>query len=469
MTIDERGFPQAPSVGLLAWRHGPKRLVQAGHEDAAEGWPGPPPSVLGLGHLRDIFRQGMTQAYLGWALQSGGKDFVVWAGTSPHVVLVRPESVEFALGKGEELLRNSIPSEELFGQGLLRMEGKPWQQRRVLHAKAFRPGALQQVTAIIIDEAEQLIARWREHVGVFGPARELSSCMLRILGRFLFGFEFDLASHGGKSLHHALITLSTDALQRHLLPGPLVKLWNGRRVARARMWLDGLCRELLQHGGDTPFLRELRSALASGEMSEVAVLDEIRTFLIAGHETSATALSWIIALLAEHSEAAERVRGEASTRGLEHLDYTTCVIKESMRLYPPAPLSVSVAMQDVTLGDLFVPRGTRVDISSYVLHRLPWLWPEPKVFRPERFVEFDDRHTGAYFPFLLGPHRCIGAGLAMLELRIVSAMLAQAFEFELPEGPPRANLRVSLHPSGFRMRVVARRSAPASRQLQRVS
>jgi enediyne biosynthesis protein E7 len=449
MSIDENGLPHPPRASVLPWRRAPRRLGPEG----SKGWPGPAPSLLDLGHLRPIFQRGVVEAYLGWALGSQGRDFVVWAGTVPHVVLVRPQSVEAVLRGGEDFLRNVEPSKALFGAGLLRMEGKPWQRRRVLEAGAFHPGQLQQARALIVEEAERLIALWRTRAEVFSPTRDLSSCMLRILGRFLFGFEFDLERHGGRALNRALVTLSVDVIQRHFLPLLLVDAWTGRRVAQALAWVERLCRELLTQGGDTPLLRALRGARDRGELSEQVVLDELRNFLIAGHETSATALSWVLALLAQHPEAAERVRAEVASQGLERLEYTTCLVKEALRLYPPAPFSVSVAMREVVLGDLLVPGGTRVDICSYVLHRLPELWPEPERFRPERFLDFDDRSTGAYLPFLLGPHRCVGAGLAMLELPLVTALVAQAFDFELPEGPPRPNLRVSLHPADFRLRV----------------
>lgn len=449
MSIDENGLPHPPRASLLPWRRAPRRLVPEG----GRGWTGPAASLLDLGHLRPIFQRGALEAYLGWALESQGRDFVVWAGTVPHVVLVRPQSVEAVLQRGEDFLRNVEPSQALFGLGLLRMEGKPWQRRRVLEAGAFHPGPLQQARALIAEEAERLIAHWRTRSEVFSPTRELSACMLRILGRFLFGFQLDPERHGGRALHRALVTLTQDVVQRHFLPPRLVEAWSGRRVAEALAWVESLCRELLAHGGDTPLLRALRGALQRGELSEQVVLDELRNFLIAGHETSATALSWVLALLAQHPEAAEQVCAEVAAQGLERLEYTTCLVKEALRLYPPAPFSASVAMREAVLGDLLLPAGTRVDICSYVLHRLPELWPEPERFRPERFLDFDDRSTGAYFPFLLGPHRCVGAGLAMLELPLLTAMVAHSFHLELPEGPPRPNLRVSLHPAGFRLRL----------------
>ncbi len=125
-----------------------------------------------------------------------------------------------------------------------------------------------------------------------------------------------------------------------------------------------------------------------------------------------------------------------------------------MRLFPPVPLSVSQATVDTELGPLSVPKGTRVDVCSYLLHRLPWLWEEPAAFRPERFVAAPPK--GAYIPFLHGPHTCLGIRLAEIEVPLVTARLAGAFDFELPDGPPRVNFRLSLNPGGLKLRVKRR-------------
>jgi cytochrome P450 len=395
--------------------------------------------------------EGPLQAYLRWAIAQR-RDFVIWASARPHVVVIEPESVREML-LGDHIIRNVEPTEAIFGAGLLRLEGEPWKQRRALYAMAFRGEALAEMVGIVQAEAERLIERWHARAGQpFRPSRELSASLLRILGRFLFGFDIDEQRHGGKPLHTALVTLANHSVMRHFTP------WLARRnraaVAAARRWLDDLCDEILRTGRDTLFLSALRAALARGELDRATVIDELRTFLIAGHETSATAIAWTIALLAEHRELAEPLRREAqlaqgmtTVAQVNELEITSRWITETLRLYPTVPLAVSRAASDVRLGRLEVPRGSRIDMSCYVQHRLPWHWPTPERFDPERFVR--PPSFGTYLPFSVGPHTCLGQQLAMIEVPLLVARLASRFTFELPDGPPRPNLRVSLHPAGL--------------------
>lgn len=411
------------------------------------------PRLRDLGHLRPILRDGVLGSYLRWALEARD-DFEIWAGPVRHVVAVRPESVRRVLGGSPAFERYVTPTANLFGGGLLRLDKEPWRARRQLLAPAFRRDATTELVAIVHAETEALISNWRGHGQAFKPTRELSFLMLRIFGRLLLGFEFDQQRHAGRPLHAALITLSTDSILRHFLPPALVWGFNARAVGAARRLLDGLCAEVLERGGATPFLTIVREAIADGTLDRATAIDELRSFLIAGHETTATALAWIVATLASQPELIPPIRAEAATavnaqtpEDVAKLEGTLRLVKEVMRLYPPVPLSIYRAVEHTTLGPLQVARGTRVDVCSYLLHRLPWVWDEPERADPDRFL-------GAvaplsWIPFLIGPHTCIGARLALLELPLVAARLIDAFEFALPKGPPQLNLRVSLNPAGL--------------------
>jgi cytochrome P450 len=372
--------------------------------------------------------------------------------------------VRRVLSDDGDFVRNTQPTETLFGKSLLRLEGEPWRRRRTLLAPPFRREAMTEAIAIIHDEIDQLIASWRIRSEVFGPTRDLSACLLRILCRFAFGFDFDVERHGGSPLHRALAVLSADSILRLFLPRPVVWAMNGRGLGRARATLDRLANELLDKGRDTPLMRTLRTAMAERTIDRAAAIDELRTLMIAGHETSATAIAWSIALLAQHRELAEPVRAEGARAAevreiaeLAELRATNGWVKETMRLFPPVPVSVWQTTRATELGRFTLARGTRVDISSYVIHRLARQWPEPERFDPSRFSS--PPPFGSYLPFLAGPHTCMGIHLAMVELPLITARLADAFEFELPEGPPRVNLRLSLHPAGLRIRTHPRHAA----------
>ena len=202
----------------------------------------------------------------------------------------------------------------------------------------------------------------------------------------------------------------------------------------------------------------LRGALARGEIDRATAIDELRTLLIAGHETSATAMAWAVALLAKHRELAVSLRreGELANRittiaQLGELELTERCAKEVLRLYPAVPLAIAQAVTDVRLGHIEVPRGTRIDLSCYVQHRLPWHWPEPQHFDPDRFLR--PPSFGTYLPFSLGPHTCLGmqcddraaavARTAGDELRVRTARRSTAAESPDLAASRRAHGRLS--------------------------
>src|SRR5688572_20626658 len=259
---------------------------------------GPRPRLWRLGSLVPLFRAGPLDYYRTEALRTRD-DFLAWAGTVPHLVAVQPETVVPVLSDRVEVARPVGPTRLPFGDGALN--------------PGFRRGALEGAVGIIREEGAALVAEWRA-LGApsFSPSRDVSFRMLRILGRFLFGFSFDRDRHGGRPLHQALIALSSGTVVRHFLPDWVLRLRGERAEIAARAWLDRIGREVLQEGASTPFLDVLREGLRAGTFDEQTALDEIRTFLVAGHETSATALVWTLALLAAHPDVQARVHAEVA-------------------------------------------------------------------------------------------------------------------------------------------------------------
>ncbi len=183
-----------------------------------------------------------------------------------------------------------------------------------------------------------------------------------------------------------------------------------------------------------------------GRMSDKQVRDEIVTLFVAGHETTATALAWVLYLLARHPEAYARVRAEAARlRGrrataadLPELGYCLRVFKETMLLYPPVYIFGRQSIADVRVGPYELPRGTVVLISPYTLHRRPDLWPDPERFDPSRFEHAAEeaRHRQAYIPFSAGPRTCIGNHFALMEGPIVLATLLSRLDLALATSAP---------------------------------
>jgi cytochrome P450 len=171
------------------------------------------------------------------------------------------------------------------------------------------------------------------------------------------------------------------------------------------------------------------------------------TLLLAGHETTATALTWTWYLLSKHPDAACKLRVELdevlgrrvpTVEDLPALEFTRRVIQESMRLYPPVWIISRTAIEEDEIGGYPIPAGSVVLVSQYAMHRHPDFWENPERFDPDRFLpeRSRGRHPYAYFPFGGGPRLCIGADLAMLETQLILVTLAQRFQLELLPGHP---------------------------------
>jgi cytochrome P450 len=209
-------------------------------------------------------------------------------------------------------------------------------------------------------------------------------------------------------------------------------------------------------------------------MSDRQLRDEMMTLFLAGHETTANALTWTIYLLSEHPDAADRLareldevlEGRAPTPAdLPKLIYTEMVVRESMRLYPPAPGFAREPIEDVTIGGYTVPRGSLVSVITTALHRDKRFFDDPDRFDPERFAPgwMDRIPRYAYLPFGGGPRVCIGNHFALMEARLILATLAQRYRFTLAPGQVVTPIQlVTLRPKGgLRVMLEARRSVSA--------
>jgi cytochrome P450 len=249
---------------------------------------------------------------------------------------------------------------------------------------------------------------------------------------------------------------------RDYLRGELERVAAGRRAAGP--------------GEGAPARADLVSQLLEAQdpetgqrMSDRDVADNLLTFIAAGHETTALALTWTLYLLSLHPDAADRIAAEVEavtgggSLGAAHVDrlpWTRQVVQESMRLYPPAPAVVRAAARDVRLGAEVVRAGSAVYVPVYSVHRHRSLWDDPDAFRPERFAPeaARARHRFAYLPFGAGPRICIGSGFALAEATAILAVLARAMRLTLRPGfVPEPKLRITLRPgTGMPMRAEAR-------------
>ena len=364
----------------------------------------------------------------------------------------------------------------LFGDGLLTSEGEIWRRQRRLAQPAFHHQRLAGYSQVMAIETERILSTWRN-----GETRDvhvdLMDLTLRIAGRALFGA--DVAPDVGTVAEALRVALERHVIRMEsLLPLPERFPTPGSlRLQRAVGRLDRIIYRIIEQrrsGGSRQsdllgMLLAARDEVDGTGMTDRQLRDEALTLLLAGHETTAIALTWTLYLLSRHpqveatlaAESAEVLRGRAPAMDdLPRLAFTRRVVTESLRLYPPAWAFGREAIRDTRLGDHRVTAGTSVVISPWVLHRDPRYFSEPETFDPSRWAGGLSKRLPAfaYVPFGGGPRRCIGSEFAMTEAVLLLAMITQRFHLALSPGHPVTPWpTITLRPRhGMRMALRAR-------------
>jgi cytochrome P450 len=298
---------------------------------------------------------------------------------------------------------------------------------------------------------------------------------LNVVSRTLFGAAADRDVQAVSDLMRTLLGDVTFRITNPFYPPPGVPTSRNRRFAEALRALDAIVYRIIAERRRMPRDDDLLALFLSarddetGEgMSDRQLRDEVTTFYLAGHETTAVALAWVWYLLSSYPDVARRLRAELarvlagrppSIADLANLPYTLMVIQEAMRLYPPAWVTARRAIADDVIGGYRVPSNMALSISPYAIHRDPGVWKNPEDFNPERFApeQSKDRPPDAYIPFGTGPRQCIGLGFAMTEAQLALATLAQHFAPELIPGRPIIPLPLAtLRPSGDLPMIIGR-------------
>ena len=293
----------------------------------------------------------------------------------------------------------------------------------------------------------------------------MSGLTFRIVGATLFGSDFAGREQEVAELVE-LANLQTLEIRSLLTLWPWIPTPHNRRWGRARRRLDHFVGGMIegrQRGGagDEDLLDRLicaRDEEDGQEMAAKQVRDEVVTLMLAGHETSATALAWTLYLLGRHPDIearlVESLRTElngapANACDLSRLPYLKQVVQESMRIYPPVWLYSRRSVYEEEFNGYTLPANAYVAITPYVLHRHPEFWPDPERFDPDRFGPERDgsRHPYCYLPFAAGPRACIGSGMAMLEIQLVLAQILQRFRVHVvPDHLVETTAKVTLKP-----------------------
>ncbi len=408
-----------------------------------------------------------------------------------HVyVLSDPEAIlEVFVTHGRDTMKGRAlqTAKALLGDGLLTSEGAFHLRQRRLIQPAFHRDRLAAYAGQMVAEAESHAARWRDGEDIETVA-EMSALTLAIVGRTLFGSDLTGDAHDvGDALGEVLEGFSTrlgptaSALARLPLPA-------NRRLDEAGARLDGLVQRMIDEhraAGDTgDLLSMLISAQEDGvAMDDRQLRDETMTLVLAGHETTAMALSWTWWCLAREPRASAALQAELDDvlagrppgwDDLAALAVTRATVAEAIRLYPPAWIIGRRLLADTDVGGWTLPRGSLVLASQYAMHRDPSSWASPLAYRPARWLRVDDdsgtqvfdegapgQPRGAWFPFGFGTRRCVGDQFAWTEATLVLATLAQHWEVRPRPGAPVAPLpAVTLRPSSGMPATLRRRRVP---------
>jgi len=361
------------------------------------------------------------------------------------------------------------------GNGVLTAEGEEWKLQRRTLAPLFTPRHVTGFVPAMSEAAERLVRQWsrRRQGRVIDMALEMTRVTLDVLERTIFtqGLAQDPDALGRAITRYFEAIGPIDPLDLFGMPDWIPRIGRIRARPAIRFFEEMVAelidsrRALLASGQPAPndlltLLLEAADPETGRGLSDLEVRANIVTFIGAGHETTANALSWSLYLLSQAPAAYARIEqevdavlegGVVTPDKLEQLVYTRAVIDEAMRLYPPVPLLSRAALADDRIGNLKIPKGSLVTIAPWVLHRHRRLWTKPDAFDPERFLP--ERRTEidrfAYLPFGAGPRVCIGASFSLQEAVIVLATVIRSVRFSLVEGHEVEPVhRITLRPQG---------------------
>ena len=339
----------------------------------------------------------------------------------------------------------------VLGNGLLTSEGEFWKRQRRIAQPAFHRQRIAGFGAAMVRAAERCAARLAQPEAPFDMSAEMMRVTLEIVGETLLGTDVGAEADRVHSVVGDLLRSANERITRvidlpTIVPTPSNLRFRGHLKVLDEIVLRIIAERRRKPGGDlVSMLIESRDADTGEAMTDAQLRDEAMTIFLAGHETTANALTWTWFLLSRAPAAGRDLRAELDAvlggraptlEDLPRLKLLRMTIEESMRLYPPAWIIARSATGPDEIGGYEIPAGSIVFVSPYVVHRHPRFWRDPEGFDPLRFASAEAPPRGAYFPFGGGPRQCIGNGFAMMEAELVLATLAQKFRFELVPGHP---------------------------------
>lgn len=381
-----------------------------------------------------------------------GDVFQVRVGSRRLVFVMHPGAVEHVTNthrsRYDKVASYDPVRQYLTGEGLVASTGELWRRQRKLMAPFFTPKGIRAYAELMIRDGVRLHERW-DGLARAGTeveiAEEMTAVTASIILKAMFSAEGMESIHQMKDAVETMISfvnwrttgiwlplwLPTSKNRRYLAARALVhrtisELIAKRRGSDAEQWPDDLLSRLML----------ARDAETGAAMSESLLRDEAITTFFAGHETTARTLTFTWYALASNPHVRQRLHAELDrvldgrlpgVDDLRRLPYTLQVIKEVLRLYPPAPFYVRDAIEADQIDGFEIPAGAGIMLSPYFTHRHPLFWDDPESFEPDRWTREGAAQTAAYHPFGAGPRICIGNNFSLLESHLLLAILAQRF------------------------------------------
>ncbi|SNZ14958.1 Cytochrome P450 [Natronoarchaeum philippinense] len=405
-----------------------------------------------LAFFEDLAREyGPVAAY-----EIGGEQFV--QVSDPELVRRVLVDDNDAFVKGEQFMETLKP---VLGDGLLTSEGELWRSQRHTVEPSFYPEMLASYATEMTDATERALADWTP-----GEQRDIHEDMMsltvEIAAQALFDVDIRAQEEAIGEALETVMDRASSSIRRPVDVPRWVPTPGNRRFNAALDDLHAVAERIIEKheraGGDASDVVSLLLA-SDDDLPRERIRDEVITILLAGHETTALALTYALHLLSENPGTRDRLQAELddvlggrppTVEDLDDLPYTERVIEETMRVYPPVYDLLREATEDIEMAGYRIPEGRTVTFQQWVLHRDPRFYDDPEQFRPERWTdEFrEDLPAFAYFPFGGGPRRCIGDRFAMLEARLVLATICQEWTVESAVANLGFRPSITLRPDG---------------------
>jgi cytochrome P450 len=404
------------------------------------------------------FRQVGFLDYVGELWQKYGDVFQINVLNRHMLVAMHPDAVRQVNVTNrqnyDKLQSYDVVRKYILGNGLLASTGELWRRQRKLMSPFYTPKAVQVYGEIMLKDGYRLLERWSQMDGhTVEIGEEMTYVTAAIILRAMFSMKTDEEIIGMKKAVETIIGYSSSNQT-----GVMIPLWIPTRknhdYKRARAMVHTYIDSLIEQRRSIPEadwpndlltrLMQARDEETGEPMSESLLRDESITTFFAGHETTARTLTYTWYALSSNPQVAEKLHNELDTvlgdrapvlEDLHHLPYTLRVIKEVLRLYPPAPFYVRDSIAEDELGG-FKTQGLSVLLSPYYTHRHPEFWENPLEFNPDRWKPEQDanRHPYAYHPFAAGQRVCIGNNFSLLESHILLSLLAREYAPRLAPG-----------------------------------